>query len=129
MGNLHVPVIDDIGKVVGGKSIPLDYDKLLGGVAFPGGAVDEIDKAHGFVRAAESDGMELAFAGALIRLFWGNTAACSWVARPLALLKSYSCVFLQDLGGAEAPVCFAFVQQDLGMLVIEVQSFRLTAME
>lgn len=128
MGNLHVPVIDDIGKVVGGKSIPLDYDKLLGGVAFPGGAVDEIGKADGFVGAEEADGMRLAFAGALIRLFWGDATAYSWVARPVALLKGYSCVFLQDLGGAEAPVCFAFVQQDLGMLVVEVQSFRLTAM-
>lgn len=128
MGDLHVPVIDDIGKVVGGKSIPLDYDKLFGGVAFPGGAVDEICKAHGFVGAEEPDGMGLAFAGALIRLFWGNTAACPWVARPITFLKGYSCVFLQDLGGAEAPVCFALVQQDFGMLVIEVQSFRLMAM-
>jgi hypothetical protein len=129
MGNLHVPVIDNIGKVVGGKSIPFDYDKLLGGVAFPGGAVDKIDKARDFVGAEEPDGMRLAFAGAFIRLCWGNATASARVTRSVALLKGYSRVLLQDLGGAEAPVCLAFVQQDLRMLVIEVQSFRLTAMQ
>jgi len=129
MGDLHVPVIDDIGEVVGGKSIPLDYDKLFRGVAFLGGAVDEIDKACGFVGAEEPDGMRLAFAGAFIRLCWGNAAACARVARPVALLKSCFRVLLQDLGGAEAPVCLALVQQDLRMLVIEVQSFRLTAIQ
>ena len=65
MSDLHVLVVDDIRKVIGGKPVSLDDDKVFRRGSLPRDAVDEIDEAGARVGAEKADGMRLAVACSL----------------------------------------------------------------
>jgi hypothetical protein len=125
MGDLHVLVVDDVGKVIGGEAVGLDNNVIIFRYGLLEGVVDQVLDLGWRLRAAEAHNKGLPFAGAVFRLVRRDTATCAWVVGGLALFMAQLALVGQILLRAEASVRLALINQFLGMFVVETQSLRL----
>jgi hypothetical protein len=125
MGDLHVVVINDVGEVVSRETIPLHDDKVILGVLLDEAVVDDVSNHQGPLGALEAYGERVPLVGAIIRLLGGDVGTCAWIEGWLSGYVGRSLVFLQGLGGAEAPVCLALPDELVGVVVVEGQPLRL----
>lgn len=66
MSNLHGPVINDIGKVVGWKTITLPDDEVLFGLPLAVTGIEDILDNDGLVAALESHGILFPFGSSVV---------------------------------------------------------------
>lgn len=118
MGDLHVPIVYDIGEVVGGKAVGLDDDIIILRILFLKGVVDDVVDLGWRGRTAETHDKGFPFASTLLGLFWGHITACARIVRAAALFMAKLALACQMLLGAEAPICLALLNQLIGVFVV-----------
>ena len=67
MGDLHVLIVNNVGKVIGGKAIPLHDDKVLLRDGLLEAMVDNVVEGDGLLGALEPHGEGVSSSGALLR--------------------------------------------------------------
>ena len=68
VGDFHELVVDDVGEVVGGKSVPLPDDEVVFGFGFLVTSVHDVLYHHWLFGALEPDGKWFSVVGPLLRL-------------------------------------------------------------
>ncbi len=125
VGNLHEVIVDNVGKVVGGKPITFHEDKVLLGVLLLEAVVDNIFDDDGRFRAPKPYSELFPVVGTGIRFCKGNVATCAWVVGRLARLRRESLLSFQCLWTTETPVGLSFAEKPVGVVMVERQSLRL----
>lgn len=94
MGDLHVAVVDDIGKVVRGEAIAFHDDIVVFGVLLPIPVIDDVVNHGGLLGALEPNGELIPPGGTVIRLFRRDGPACAGVLGRFPMLMGHSLVLL-----------------------------------
>jgi hypothetical protein len=128
VGDLHEPVIDHVGKVVGREAVTLPDDKVLFVLAFSVALVDEIGDFSRRLRrlpGLESNGKRLATGGPLLGHIVRKTPTGPGIVDGLSLVDGRDLVHLEVFGLAETSVRFSFLDQLVNVLIIHREAVRL----
>jgi len=125
MGDLHVVIVDDIGKVVSGEAVTLHDDKVLLGILIPEAAVDDVLDEESLLAALEANGVRVTPVCAVIGLLKRDVATCAGVGRERGGLVGLAFVVFQFFSGAEASVRLALPHELVGVLLVKRKSFGL----
>lgn len=90
------------------------------------GAVDEVCVLWVFLRDLETNDVALALGCSVVGRFGWDVYAFPVVAQRQTLVMSQSIELVDAIGGAEAAVCSAGMEERLHMGMVLEQSFRLT---
>ena len=117
MGDAHQVVVDDVGEVVGGQSVGLDEDLVVQvGVVHGDVPIHRVPEGGGSLRDTLAD--DIGLAGVQPGPdFLGGEGEAATVVLGVGIVPMQ---LLQPLPGAETAVGIALVDQELGVLPIQV---------
>jgi hypothetical protein len=119
MGDLHMTIVNDVGKVICRETVALDDNEVVLGEFVLEPAVDDVLDQWRCLGALEADGELLSVMGTLIRLLRRDMPTCARIEDWLPGLVGSSFELLQLLGRAEAPIRLTFAEEHIGVLLVQ----------